>query len=129
MAVIKGKDGELTVDTTAVGKIQSWAISESIEEIQDDGMGDDWTSVAGGQKTWGAEVQLLDDAADTGQDALVVGAEVAAVFRPEGTGAGLDEKTGNALVSAVNPGQSKTGAATLAVSLKGQGALTAAAQI
>jgi hypothetical protein len=127
MSVLIGKDGQVSADSGAVAAVQSWALSESEEEVEISGIGEDWTDVDGGQKSWGVELSAHLNYSDAGQSDFVVGDVVALELQPS-VGTGLPEYTGNARVTSVNESGAKSGPVSISMSCKGKGALSRGTQ-
>lgn len=99
MARYKGKDGAISAGATSVGELESFDIEVTVNEIDANVMGQDWTGVCGGQKSASGSIAVLRDPADTGQVALVVGTEVTLNLFPEGNTTGLTEISGDFLIT------------------------------
>jgi hypothetical protein len=99
MARHKGHHGSITAGGDIVGEIESFDIELSVEELDANVMGVDWTDVEGGQGSATGSINVLRDPADVGQTELVQGAKVALVLFTEGTAIGLTKITGNFLVT------------------------------
>jgi hypothetical protein len=99
MARYKGKDGAISAGGGAIGEVESFDLNITVNQIDADVIGEDWTAVCGGKKTATGTVNVLRDPADAGQTALVVGSSVAMILYPEGNTTGLSEITGNFLVT------------------------------
>lgn len=102
MARYKGKDASITAGGNVVGEVESFELNTSINQIDADVIGIDWTSVECGKKTATGSINVIRDPADTGQTALAVGDIVALVLYPEGNTTGLTEITGNFLITEVS---------------------------
>jgi hypothetical protein len=135
MALVKGKDGVLTVQghdsddlltgsATSVLKMTEWSLSEETGVAEGRVMGEATIRRHATYSGWSGSVNVLYDPADPGQTlALVAGAYLEAVFMPQGNAVGNVSKTGKAYVTAVEFGQSTDEWATAAVTLQGDGLL------
>lgn len=126
MATVSGNDGAVKIGSTAVAKVQSFQIDREANMERDDGMGDAWQSQKAGKKRWSGTIEVLYDAADTGQDAIDVGDEGTGNFYPEGDSASNKYLTGNFVVARVGHTQNQDGRVTQSIAIEGQGALTEA---
>lgn len=126
MALIKGKDGliQLGSSPTAVSKIKNFTITETTGEGDASVMSSDWTDVEALQNSWEAQVEVLLDTGDGGQAEVVIGATVAGVFLPQGSGSGNLEYTGSGLVTSVSENNAVDNLVPLQFTMKGKGALT-----
>lgn len=99
MARFKGKEGAIEVGGVSIGEVESFDIETSINEIEANVMGSDWTDVCGGQKSASGSISVLTDPTDAGQVLLESGAEVDLTLFPTGATSGLIELTGRALIT------------------------------
>jgi len=99
MARYKGHEGALTAGTEDVGEVESFDLEDSVNELEANVMGSDWTNVDAGQRSMSGTVNVLRDPADAGQAEMVVGATAAMVFYPESNTTGMTQITGNFLVT------------------------------
>lgn len=99
MARFKGKDGAIEVGGVSVGEIESFDVEISINEIEANVMGSDWTDVCGGQKSASGSISVLTDPTDAGQAVLESGAEVNLTLFPTGATTGLIQLSGLALIT------------------------------
>ena len=101
MARFKGKDGAAEVGSTVIGEIESFDIELSVNEIETNVMGEDWTAICAGQKSASGSLNVLRDPGDAGQTALELGTDVTLTLYTEGNTTGLTEITGTFLVTSV----------------------------
>jgi hypothetical protein len=99
MARHKGYSGSVEVDANTVNEVESFDFTISVNEMAADVIGTNWTDVEGGKLSASGSVSVLTDPSDTGQTAMVVGATVAMTLYPEGNSAGLEQISGNFLVT------------------------------
>ncbi len=100
MAVVRGCNGEVWAGPTPtqVGEVTNWTFEETSEQIDASAMGTCTKKFEAGAVQTTGSIDLWYDSTDTGQDLLVVGSKIDIVLRPEGTGSGLPEFTGNATI-------------------------------
>lgn len=128
MATYKGSDGVVTIGGTTVGEIRSFSVEESADTIEDTAMGDSSRTYKSSLKSFTASIDALFDNDDGGQDALSIGAEVACIFRSQGTGSTNMERSGTGIVTGVSINQSYDGLVETSFTLQGTGALAIADQ-
>jgi len=128
MATYKGSDGVVTIGGSTVGEIRSFSVEESADTIEDTAMGDTSRSYKSSLKSFTASIDALFDNDDSGQDALLIGAEVACVFRSQGDGSTNMERSGTGIVTGVSINQSYDGLVETSFTLQGTGALAIADQ-
>lgn len=128
MATFKGSAGKVTIGGSIVGEVRSFSIEESADTIEDTVMGDASKSFKSSLKSFTASIDALFDNDDAGQDALTIGAEVAAVFRSAGDGTGEMERSGTGIVTGITINQSYDGLVETSFTLQGTGDLAIADQ-
>ena len=102
MARYKGHQGAIEVGAAAVGEIESFDLEISVNELDANVMGTDWTDVEAGQASASGSIAVLTDPSDAGQIALTIGGSgVALTLYPEGNTTSLEEITGTFLVTSV----------------------------
>ena len=99
MARHKGKDGAIQVGGVDIGEVEGFDLEVTINEIDANVIGQDWTDVCGGQKSASGTINVLRDPNDAGQAALAVGATPQLTLYPEGDTSGLTEISGTFLVT------------------------------
>jgi hypothetical protein len=99
MATYAGHKGVVQVGSDVVGEVESFDLEVSTNELERNVLGNDWTDVAGGQKTATGTINCIADSGDTAQSALVEGATVSLTLQTEGATTGLEEITFSALVT------------------------------
>lgn len=103
MATFRGKEGIVKVGGAVVAERVTWTIDQTAATEEDSAQGDDWQTFKGGLKTWTGSLECRWDDTDlTGQEALIIGAEVALTLYPEGDATGAYEYSGNAIVTGVS---------------------------
>lgn len=134
MTTFKGKDGTMSVGATvgtalAVGELRSFEIETKSASTEATRMGQDWEVHVPTIKSWSGSAEVWWDHADTGQDALVVGAVVHLNMFPAGNGAPVTDVYlhGDAIIESVSQKQSHDGLVERSVTFKGTGNLVEAA--
>lgn len=128
MATHVGKEGIVKVGVNTVAEVNGWELTESIEEVEDSELSDEWRTFKSGAdvvKEWNAVIQAMWDETDTnGQEAMTLGASVTLNLYPEGDVTGDDFFSGTAIVTERGQSVSKGAITTRSITLKGSGALT-----
>lgn len=124
MARYKGKDGAIEVGAASVGEVESFDVEMSVNEIDANVMGSDFTDVCPGQKSVSGSISVLTDPADPGQLLLEEGATVALTLFPTGNTTGLLELAGNAMISSVGYSTSVGDLVKTSYNFRNQGAWT-----
>ena len=124
MARYKGKDGAVSAAGNVVGEVESFDVTFTVNAIDANVMGSDWTDVCGGQKTCTGSMSVLRDPDDVGQVALPVGSEVALILYPEGNTTGNSTVTGTFLITEVGVSTSVGDLVKNSYSFQNQGEVT-----
>jgi hypothetical protein len=124
MARYKGHQGAVSVGASAVGEIESFDLEISVNELDANTMGNDWTNVEGGQKTATGTIAVLTDPADAGQSALTVGSAVTLTLYPEGNTTGLEEISGSFMVLSKNKSSAVGDLVKTSYSVRNKGTIT-----
>ena len=121
MAVITGKDGSVSVDSTNVTLITSWSISIEADTLEFTNFGSGgWKENMGSLKSWSGSIEGF---ADTTQAAtLAVGSTVTVVLVEGGTGS--TTYTGDAIVTSKSVDASTADLVTVSFDITGSGTMT-----
>lgn len=121
MAVITGKDGSVSVDSTNVTLITSWSISIEADTLEFTNFGSGgWKENMGSLKSWSGSIEGF---ADTAQAAtLAVGSTVTVVLVEGGTGS--TTYTGDAIVTSKSVDASTAELVTVSFDITGSGTMT-----
>tara|TARA_S200002703_G_scaffold78217_2_gene67353 strand:- start:2107 stop:2499 length:393 start_codon:yes stop_codon:yes gene_type:complete len=120
---VKGSAGVVTIAGQALGEIRSFSIEESADTIEDTSMGDTHKSYLSSLKGFTASIDALFDEDDVGQAELTIGTSVACIFRSEGTGSDLMERSGTGIVTGITINQAYDGLVETSFTLQGTGSL------
>lgn len=126
MARYKGKDGSITVGAATVGEVESFDLEISVNELDANVMGSDWTDVEAGQSSASGSIAVLTDPGDAGQTALVVGTSVALVLFPTSNTTGLKSYSGNFLITSTGRSTSVGDLVKTTYGFRNKGAVTEA---
>lgn len=127
MARYKGKDGAIEVAGSAVGEVESFDIELTVNEIDANVMGEDWTDVCPGQKSASGSISVLTDPNDAQQTALEEGATVALTLFPTGDTTGLIQLAGNFMITSVGFSTSVGDLVKTSYNFRNQGTVTRSA--
>lgn len=125
---VTGSAGIVTIAGQTLGEIRSFTIEETADTIDDTSMGDTHRSYKSSLKSFTASIDALFDEDDVGQAEFTIGASVACVFRSEGTGSGLMERSGTGIVTGISINQSYDGLVETSFTLQGTGQLSTTEQ-
>ena len=127
MAVHKGIEGTIKVDSNAVAEFVSYSFTENIDLIETTNIAGAARAYTTGKTSWGGEISSNWDETDTnGQVALSPGSSVTLVLYPEGADSGDTYYTGTALVTSHSVSGSFDGMVTASIGATYTGAVTTA---
>ena len=124
-----GKGGALTLGGTAVGQIQEWTVSESVDVAETTSMGDSSRSYLAGIKGFEGSADVLYMSSDNTEDAglavgeIQIGTTYAAIFYPAGTSGNISY-SGNVIVTGVEVTANFEDAVSASITFQGTGNLT-----
>ena len=125
MATYIGDDGVVKVGANVMANVLGFEVSETAGTIETTAKGDAAVTRKVGRKDWSGSVDVIYDDADTAQQALSVGAEVALDLYPGGNASGKSYKQGTALVTSFQITSAEgEGNVTAKMDVVGNGALT-----
>lgn len=102
MATYTGNSGVVMAGTNAVGEVVRFTVNQQANRIDDTVLGDANRTYKSGVAEVTGTVECYYDAADTGQSALTIGADVNLDLRPRGTGSGLPTLSVAATITGVD---------------------------
>lgn len=125
MATHTGVDGLVQVGGNTVAEIKSFSIDESANPINDSNLNDAAETHLIGRTSWTASIEVQWDETDTtGQEAMTIGASIAATFLPEGNTTGDVSMAGTASITNRSTAVAEEAIITQSFTLQGNGALT-----
>jgi predicted secreted protein len=126
MAIHKGSEGTVHIDTDAVAEIKSYSVEETSDTVEVTSMGDGFRDYLPTLTSFSGSIDVFWDEDDTAQQALTVGTEVTIKFYAEGTTTGAKYYTGTAIVTGLSISASFDGMVEASISVQGKSALTLA---
>jgi len=124
MATFSGSAGVVKAGGNAIGEIKSFTVDQTCDTVEDTTMGDAARSYKATLNTFTASVDALFDDTDTAQTAMTIGASLAFLFQPEGSGSGAYQLSGTGLITGISQTQSHEGLVERSFTVQGTGALT-----
>lgn len=99
MTTHTGNSGVAMIGANVIAEVTGYTINENADRLEDTALGDANKTYKAGDIDVGGTIDCWFDVSDTnGQEAMDVGAEVALVLRPYGTGSGLPTWTVTATI-------------------------------
>ena len=124
MATFSGSAGVVKAGGTAIGEIRSFTVDQTSDTVEDTAMGDATRSFKATLKSFTASVDAFFDDTNAVQESMVVGAEIAFLFQPEGSTTGKYQLSGDGIITGISQTQSFDGLVERSFTVQGTGALT-----
>ena len=124
MATFSGSAGVVKAGGNAIGEIRSFTVDQTSDTVEDTAMGDATRSFKATLKSFTASVDALFDDTNAVQESMVVGAELAFLFQPEGSSTGKYQLSGDGIITGISQSQSFDGLVERSFTVQGTGALT-----
>jgi predicted secreted protein len=120
MAILKGKDGTVSIGGNSVGDVSSWSVSIETDTLETTAMGTaGWKTHVGSLQSWSGSVELY--LADNATVSTYTAGTDAAVVLTDGTSG--NTYTGTAIVTSVSVDVGVADLVTMTLDLTGDGAL------
>lgn len=123
MATFTGSIGSVTVGGVVIGELTNFSINQSAETVDDTAKGDTWRSKKATFKTWSGSLTFRWDPSDSGQGAVVAGADLALVAYPTTNASGEKYYSGNAIITEIELSSELEALIETTVSFEGNGEL------
>ena len=124
MATFSGSAGVVKAGGAVIGEIRSFTVDQTGDTVEDTAMGDAARSYKATLNTFTASVDALFDDTDAAQTSMTIGASLAFLFQPEGSGSGAYQLSGTGLITGISQTQSFDGLVERSFTVQGTGALT-----
>ena len=124
MATHHGKEGVITIGGTTLNNATGFTVDTTHDVVEDTALGSSMKSFLVGRGSFTFSIDMNFDETDSGQTALVQGAELTFAFLPEGNDSGDRKFSGTGIVTGMSVGVTLDGVTTRTVSGQGTGGLT-----
>ena len=124
MATHHGKEGVLTIGGTTLGNATGFTVDSTHDVVEDTALGSSMKSFLVGRGSFTFSIDMNFDETDSGQTALVQGAELTFAFLPEGNESGDRKFSGTGIVTGMSVSVPLDGVITRTVTGQGTGGLT-----
>ena len=127
MAKVKGSSGLVKIGVNTVAGVRSFTLNESMDPIDDSDLSTTELTYQSGDISRTGTVECFWDKADTtGQETLVIGAEVTLTLEPDGADASNRTQTFTALITSVTQENEKQSMVTKNINFIVSGTVTVA---
>ena len=124
MATHHGKEGVITIGGTTLNNATGFTVDTTHDVVEDTALGSSMKSFLVGRGTFTFSIDMNFDETDSGQTALVQGAELTFAFLPEGNESGDRKFSGTGIVTGMSVSVPLDGVITRTVTGQGTGGLT-----
>ena len=124
MATHHGKEGVLTIGGTTLNNATGFTVDTTHDVVEDTALGNSMKSFLVGRGSFTFSIDMNFDETDSGQTALVQGAELTFAFLPEGNESGDRKFSGTGIVTGMSVSVPLDGVITRTVTGQGTGGLT-----
>ena len=124
MATHHGKEGVITIGGTTLNNATGFTVDTTHDVVEDTALGDSMKSFLVGRGSFTFSIDMNFDETDSGQTALVQGAELTFAFLPEGNESGDRKFSGTGIVTGMSVSVPLDGVITRTVTGQGTGGLT-----
>ena len=121
MAILKGKDGTVSIGGAAQGEVSSWSVSVEADTLETTAMGTGgWKTFVGSLQSWSGTIEMFATTT-TAMAGFITGADVAVILvDTPSTG---NTWTGTAVITSVSIDVASADLVTLSLDLTGDGEL------
>ena len=120
MAILKGKDGTVSIASASVGNVSSWSVSIETDTLETTAMGTSgWKTFAGSLQSWSGSVEVYLESG-VAPDDYATGTTAAVVLEDGSSG---NTYTGTAIVTSASVDVGVADLVTMTLDLTGDGAL------
>ena len=124
MATHHGKEGVITIGGTTLNNATGFTVDTTHDVVEDTALGNSMKSFLVGRGSFTFSIDMNFDETDSGQTALVQGAELTFAFLPEGNESGDRKFSGTGIVTGMSVSVPLDGVITRTVTGQGTGGLT-----
>ena len=124
MAIVHGKEGVIKAGGSVVSDVTGFALETSGDVVETTALGESVKSFAAGTTAFSGNINVNFNRADSVQNTLLAGSQIAFILYPEGATSGDRTYTGSGIVTGMSVNNSLDSMVTKSVTFQGTGALT-----
>tara|TARA_R100000049_G_C1946776_1_gene92233 strand:- start:153 stop:539 length:387 start_codon:yes stop_codon:yes gene_type:complete len=124
MAIVHGKEGVVKAGGSVISDVQGFSLETTGDVVETTALGESVKSFAAGKTSFSGSIEMNFNRADSPQNTLLAGSQIAFILYPEGTTSGDRTYTGSGIVTGMGTNNSLDGMVTKSVTFQGTGALT-----
>ena len=124
MAIVHGKEGVIKAGGSVVSDVTGFALETSGDVVETTALGESVKSFTAGTTAFSGNINVNFNRADSVQNTLLAGSQIAFILYPEGATSGDRTYTGSGIVTGMSVDNSLDSMVTKSVTFQGTGALT-----
>ena len=124
MAIVHGKEGVIKAGGSVVSDVTGFALETSGDVVETTALGESVKSFTAGTTAFSGNINVNFNRADSVQNTLLAGSQIAFILYPEGATSGDRTYTGSGIVTGMSVNNSLDSMVTKSVTFQGTGALT-----
>ena len=124
MAIVHGKEGVIKAGGSVVSDVTGFALETSGDVVETTALGESVKSFTAGTTAFSGNIDVNFNRADSVQNTLLAGSQIAFILYPEGATSGDRTYTGSGIVTGMSVDNSLDSMVTKSVTFQGTGALT-----
>ena len=124
MAIVHGKEGVIKAGGSAISDVKGFSLETSGDVVETTALGESVKSFTAGTTAFSGNIDVNFNRADSVQNTLLAGSQIAFILYPEGATSGDRTYTGSGIVTGMSVTNALDSMVTKSVTFQGTGALT-----
>ena len=124
MAIVHGKEGVIKAGGSVVSDVTGFALETSGDVVETTALGESVKSFTAGTTAFSGNIDVNFNRADSVQNTLLAGSQIAFILYPEGATSGDRTYTGSGIVTGMSVDNTLDSMVTKSVTFQGTGDLT-----
>ena len=124
MAIVHGKEGVIKAGGSVISDVTGFGLETSGDVVETTALGESVKSFAAGTTSFSGNIDVNFNRADSVQNTLLAGSQIAFILYPEGASSGDRTYTGSGIVTGMSVNNSLDSMVTKSITFQGTGALT-----
>ena len=124
MAIVHGKEGVIKAGGSVISDVTGFGLETSGDVVETTALGESVKSFTAGTTAFSGNIDVNFNRADSVQNTLLAGSQIAFILYPEGATSGDRTYTGSGIVTGMSVTNALDSMVTKSVTFQGTGALT-----
>jgi len=124
MAIVHGKEGVIKAGGSVISDVTGFGLETTGDVVETTALGESVKSFTTGTTSFSGSIDVNFNRADSVQNTLLAGSQIAFILYPEGATSGDRTYTGSGIVTGMSVNNSLDSMVTKSVTFQGTGALT-----